>query len=123
MRLRNRRERGEGQLGCVFGIIVLLLGILVAYKMIPVKVKAAEMRDIVQDEAKSAGTHRDKQIRETILRKAKDLDLPIEDDNLEIERINNNSSIRIEVKYTVPVEFPGYTYQWNFHHKAENPVF
>ena len=122
MMLRNRRERGEGQLGCLFGLALLLVGILVAYKMIPVKVKAAEMRDVVIDEAKSAGTHTDKRIMEEILAKAQQLDLPVEKDNVEIERMSNNT-IRVEVKYTVPVAFPGYTYNWDFHHKAENPVF
>lgn len=29
----------------------------------------------------------------------------------------------MEVEYTIPVEFPGYTYQWNFHHKLDRPIF
>ena len=117
------RERGEGRLGCLFGVILLLIALLVAYKMIPIKVKAAEIRDVVHDEAKSAGTHNDKRIREAILDKAKREGLPIATENIEIERTNSNSQIRVEVKYTVPVEFPGFTYQWNFRHKAENPIF
>jgi len=118
---RNRRERGEGQFGCLFGIVVLLIACLIAYKMVPVKVKAADMRDTVVDEAKSAGQHKDGVIMQNILRKADELDLPITEDNVEIQR--GNSTIQIEVEYTVPVEFPGYTYQWSFHHKAESPIF
>ena len=118
---RNRRERGEGQFGCLVGIIVLLIAALIAYKMIPVKVKAADMRDTVVDEAKSAGQHSDPVIMQNILRKADELELPLSEDDVDIQR--RAGYIRIEVEYTVPVEFPGYTYQWSFHHKTENPIF
>jgi hypothetical protein len=118
---RNHRERGEGQAGCLVGLVFLLLAGLVAWKVIPVKVKAAEMRDTVVDEAKSAGTHRDGQIMRAILRKAEDLELPISEEDVQIDRGRND--IKIEVAYTVPVEFPGYTYNWDFHIKAENPLF
>ena len=121
MMARRWRERGEGRMGCLFGLVLLLIGILVAYKMIPIKVKAAEMRDVVQDEARAAGQHSDKLILETILSKAKSLELPIEKENVEISRRANE--ITVDLKYTVPVVFPGYTYNWNFHHRAENPIF
>ena len=118
---RNRRERGEGQFGCLVGLVLLLIAGLVAYRLIPVKVRAAEMRDTVIDESKSAGQHNDKQIKESILYKAKQLELPVDPANVIVRRSPNY--IRVEVKYTVPVEFPGYTYKWNFEHKYENPVF
>ena len=41
---RFRSQRGEGQLGCVVGLVLLLVGVFVAYKMVPIKVKAAELR-------------------------------------------------------------------------------
>ncbi len=120
--LRKRRERGESQFGCLVGLVLLLIAGVVAYKMIPVKVKAADMRDFVTDEAKSASqTQDDNKIRARIHAKAKELDLPLADENLKINR--QSQSIRIEVSYTVPVSFPGYTYQWDFHHSAENPLF
>lgn len=118
---RNRRESGEGQFGCLVGVVLLLAAALVAYKMIPIKVKAAEMRDTVIDEAKSGGQHSDRRITEEILRTAKRLELPVKEDDISIER--NAGQIRVEVKYSVPVEFPGYTYNWSFRHRTENPVF
>jgi hypothetical protein len=119
--LRNRRERGEGQFGCLVSLAILLLAGLVAYKMIPIKVKAADLRDTVVDEAKSAGQHNNKQITAAILSKAESLDLPLEEDDIQIKR--KSAEISVDVRYTVPVEFPGFTYQWNFHHHAENPIF
>lgn len=114
-------QRGEGRLGCLVGLVLLAVAGLVAFRMIPIKVKAAELRDTAYDEAKSAGQHSDKQILEAILYKARQLELPVETSNVIVKRSPNH--IRVELHYTVPVEFPGYTYQWNFDHKFENPVF
>lgn len=119
--LRTRRERGEGQFGCLVGLALLLVAALIAYKMIPIKVKAAEMRDVVYDEAKSGGQHKDPQIRKAILYKAEQLELPITEKDIFIKR--TGADIRVEVKYTVPVEFPGYVYRWDFHHSYEAPLF
>jgi hypothetical protein len=117
----SRRERGEGQFGCLVGLIFLAIGIFIAYKMIPVKVKAAEIRQEVVDEAKSAGTHNDDKIRAAILAKAREDDMPITEDNIKIVRVPN--AITVTVDYVVPIEFPGYTYQWHLHHEASNPIF
>ena len=119
--VRNRRERGEGQVGCLVGLVLLLIAGLIAYKMIPVKVKSADLRDTVQDYAKSGSQFNDKAITAAILDKAKDLELPVSENDIKIQRRAND--IKVEVDYTVPVKFPGYTYNWKFHHKAENPLF
>src|SRR5689334_3999764 len=74
---RRRHEAGEGQAGCLVGLIFLLIAIFIAYKMVPVKVKAADLRQTVVDEAKSAGSHGDDQIRKQILLKAQDDHLPV----------------------------------------------
>ena len=119
--MRNRRERGEGQFGCLVGVVLLLLAGLIAYRMIPVKVKAAELRDEIVDEAKSGGRNSAQQIRGSILAKAQQLGLPLTDENLLINKEPTN--IVIDATYTVPVNFPGYVYQWKFHHHVENPLF
>lgn len=120
--LRNRhRQKGESNFGCLFALVLLLIGLLIGWKMIPVKIKAAEMKDVVTDEARAAGQHSDKQIVAVIVEQAKKLELPITEDDIKINRRAND--ITVEVNYTVPVAFPGYTYNWNLHHKAENPIF
>ena len=118
---RSRREAGAGQAGCLVGIIILLIAIFICYKMIPVKVKAADLRQTVVDEAKSAGTHNDDQIMKQILAKAKEHGLPITEESVTINRAANQ--ITVDVDYTVPIVFPGYTYLWHQHHHAENPIF
>jgi len=122
--LRNRRERGEGQFGCLVGLVILLIVGLIAYKMIPIKVKAADLRETIVDESKSAGQHHDPQIRKQILTKAEQLGLPVSDNDVNIKRSGGNiGNIQISVHYTVPVEFPGFTYQWHFSVETDNPIF
>ena len=119
--MRNRRESGEGRIGCIFGLILLLIAGLIAYKMIPVKVKTSDMRETVQNEARSAGQHNDASIMKSLLTKAESLQLPVTDKDIAIVRVAGE--IRVDVDYTVPVQFPGFVYQWHFHHHAENPIF
>ena len=119
--MRRFRERGEGQFGCIIGLIILIAAGWIAFKMIPVKVKAADLRRTVTDSARSAGQMKDPAIRGNILGKARLLDLPVTNSDIKIQRARER--IRVQVNYVVPVEFPGYTYQWSFEHVAENPVF
>ena len=34
-----------------------------------------------------------------------------------------NGRIKIEANYVIPLEFPGYTYSWEFKHFVDRPVF
>jgi predicted membrane protein len=108
-------------MGCLIGLILLGIGIFVAYKMIPVKVRAAEVRQVVEDEAKSAGSHEDERIKAAIVAKAKDDDLPLTEDDIKIVR--HAGEITVDVNYTVPIQFPGYIYQWHISHHVQNPIF
>ncbi|HSN68839.1 MAG TPA: hypothetical protein VLV48_06320 [Thermoanaerobaculia bacterium] len=118
---RHRMQRGEGQLGCIFGLIVLIAAGYIAFKMVPVKVRAADLRQEIVDVARSAGVYKEGQIRQKIMAKAEELELPLEPDDLQVVR--KSDRVYIEATYVVPVEFPGYTYQWRFRHIADNPVF
>jgi hypothetical protein len=118
---RRSREAGEGQAGCLFGIVLLVIAIFIAWKVIPIKANMSDLRQTVEDESKSAGQHGDAQITQAILEKAEREHLPVTQENIEIRRTGNE--ISIDVDYTVPVQFPGYLYQWHQHHHAENPIF
>ena len=119
--LIRMNQRGESRFGCLLGLAMLAAALFVAYKLIPVKIKAAEMRDYVTDEARSAGGRGIGEIRKQILQKAQDLQLPVQDSDLVIDR--RSDYIKIDLEYTVAVQFPGYVYHWHFAPHAENPVF
>lgn len=117
-----RGQRGEGQAGCIVSLLILLAVGLFAYKIIPPKLKAAEMRQFVIDEGKSAGLRKgDKHIRSNIMEKAADLEIAVAPKDLKIRR--TRGKIYIELEYVIPVEFPGYTHNYSFHHETANPLF
>jgi len=121
MRRFKQSEKGEGKGGCIFGLILLIAAVFIAFKMIPVKAASAELRQTVMDSAKSAGSMTENQIHSTILHKAWDLKIPMTDEQIKVSKTSDH--VLIDVDYTVPVQFPGFLYQWHFNHHADNPVF
>ena len=119
--VRRASERGTGNLGCVLWVIVLLLAVLIAWKAIPVKIKSAQFYDYMEEMAKTAGGNPPDEIKKALLDKANELQLPLEKDNVKVQRIGDN--IRMEASYMVPLEFPGYTYEWHFDPQVDRPIF
>jgi len=119
---RRIAERGEGNLGCILWLLVLGLAVLISWKLIPVKIASAELNDFMADQAQLAGVNTTAEdVKKNILQRAAELKLPLDKDHIKVERIGDR--IRMEADYVVPVEFPGYTYNWHFHHELDRPIF
>jgi hypothetical protein len=115
-------ERGEGNLGCILWLLVLGLAVLISWKLVPVKIASAELYDFMADQAQLAGVNTTAEdVKKNVLQRAAELKLPLDKDHIKVERIGDR--IRMEADYTVPVEFPGYTYNWHFHHELDRPIF
>ena len=117
----NRRERGEGKIGCVLWTLALVLAAMVAWKMVPVKIASAQMYDFMEDQAKFAAHLPPDEIKRRILVQAKDLELPVDEKQVVVQRVGD--SIRMSCSYTVVVELPFYTYNWSFVHQVNRPIF
>lgn len=118
----RRSERGEGNLGCILWLLALGLAVLIAWKAVPVKLQSTELYDYMDELAKfSAAQVPPDQLKKRILDRAAQLQIPLRKENVRVQR--NGDRIYMEVEYTIPVEFPGYTYQWNFHQKLDRPIF
>ena len=121
--MRSRAaERGSGNLGCILWALVLIIGVMVAWKAIPVKIASAEMYDYMDEVARTAGVNTTaEEVKKAILARAADLKLPVDKDHVTVVREGDRLKMRAE--YTVPVEFPGYTYNWHFVHELDRPIF
>ena len=118
----RRSERGEGNLGCILWLLALGLALLISWKAVPVKLQSTELYDYMDELAKfSAAQVPPDQLKKRILDRAAQLQIPLAKENVKVQR--NGDRIYMEVEYTIPVEFPGYTYQWNFHQKLDRPIF
>ena len=120
MRARTR-STGDGTLGCLFWVALLVLFGMICWEAVPVKISSAELHKYMEDQAQTAGSSPAERIRKRILARARDLDLPVIEENLTVRKTGNR--IFMEVSYTVPLEFPFYTFNWSFEHKVDLPYF
>jgi hypothetical protein len=119
---RRTAERGEGKLGCIFWFVVLAIGAMIAWKAVPVKMHSAELYDYMDELARfSAAKDTPEQLQKKILTKAFELDLPLDKDHVHVEKMGER--VKMTASYTVPLEFPGYTYHWNFDFQLDRQLF
>ena len=96
-----RRQAGQGKIGCAIWVVCFLIASMVAYKMIPVKVKTAELQDFMVDQAKWAGNASNEALKKSILAKAHELGLPLDEKAVKVEK--DRDRVRMEAVYTVPI--------------------
>ena len=115
------RQRGEGRAGCIFWLAVLVVIALIGLKAVPVKYASAQLFDYMDEQAKFAQQTTPDRMKKTILRKARELRLPVDPKKLTVRK--RGGRIQIQCTYTVPLEFPGYTYYWIFEESIDEPIF
>jgi hypothetical protein len=115
------RHSGQGKLGCILWLALVAVTGMVAYKMIPIKVRSSELHDYMVEQAKWAANNTTDVLEKSILARAKELSLPLTEEGVTVEKVRER--IKMEAVFTVPVEFPGYTYNWTFHFMVDRPIF
>jgi len=121
-----RSERGKAGISGLMAVFVLVGGVYLGMKFIPVHASAYQFDDAVREQVVYAGARRrrisDQQVVRVLMERAAELGLPIGKRNLRITRANR--TIRIQVAYRVPVELAfDYTYEWTFTSDHEGPSF
>ena len=119
--VRLNPRYGQGKIGCILWLLALLAVVGIAAKLVPIKIRSAELYDFMEEQAMFAGRASAETLKKRILERAVDLELPLDKKNLTVER--RGGRIRMRATYTVPVELPGYTYYWDFEHIIDRPVF
>jgi hypothetical protein len=115
--------RGAGRIGCLLWLAVLGVTAYIGYKVIPVKVATSTFYDFMQEEAAFASIRPVNQLQHEILAKAKELDLPLTEDNLKIKKLRE--SITIEANYEITIDFfNGWKkYVWKENQVVTRPIF
>jgi hypothetical protein len=114
-------EKGEGKAGCIFWLAILLAFSFIAYQAVPAKVNISDLEEFMTRQAESAGSASAEQIKDAILARARDLDLPVTKDNLSVEKALGR--IVITCDYEIPISLLVYTYNWKIAHRIDRPVF
>ena len=107
---RIQRERGEGKTGCLFWVLLLLVGGLVAAKLVPVEMKKMKLRDHMQELASTQGHRPQAFYEKEIGNKARELGLTIPKDQIQVKKYENR--IIMDVEFTVPIDLTVYQWDW-----------
>lgn len=118
------RTHGKGNIGCIITFIILGIGVYAAVQILPMRIHAAALSDYMEEQATYAGTlpagKRFSTIKERILAKAKELDIPLRAENLEVREYAGDCVV--EAKWEQEVNVLGYVWKMKFNPKHKVPI-
>jgi hypothetical protein len=121
-RIRKVRagQRGAGRLKAIIWTLILISGVYVAFKVVPLLMNEYEFQDGLQDIARFASVNRDpnEKILAAILKEAEKDDVPVEAQDVKVDGKGGN--IKINVDYSVTADLSVYQWTLNFHPKVSN---
>jgi hypothetical protein len=96
------------------GVGLVVAMIYVAFQLIPPYFNNYQFQDAIESEARLASysTKSEQEIREFIAKKAKEFDVPLTAEQINVQR--TGSGVDIWAKYTVHVDLPGYPLDLKF---------
>ena len=122
VRSKQSGERGGSRINLLLTIIILGTMGFVGIKIVPVYVENYQFQDSIQAESRFALTGYPKKtpddVRNDILKKAKELDLPVKPEDIRVSMTNGAVEISADYSYTFDLA----VYQWthDFHPHADN---
>ena len=96
--------------------LIIVAGLaLIGAKVGPIYLHNLELQNFVGDLSRRSETQRktDDVLRAQVIQKAAALDLPVKAEDVKVVR--NTDSVRIDVRYVVRVDLPGYTVNLHFY--------
>jgi hypothetical protein len=122
MDLHRSSERGAARLKLlIFLLIVAGIG-YIAYLYVPVAYRAYLFKDYMQhtvDVAVASG-YPTSWVSDQLKKSLPEYEVPSE---ALITPSTSDNRILVRVQYTQPIEFPGYTYQYEFDHTSKSAAF
>jgi hypothetical protein len=122
MQVHRSGERGSASLK--FVIVMAILGgcAYAGYLYVPVAYHATMYKDLMQHYADVASTqgYKPSWVQEQLMKNAPDYSVPPDATYTPIVR---DSRIEMRVQYVRPIEFPGYTYNYEFDHTVKSTAF
>ena len=122
MQMQRSGERGSASLK--FVIVMAILGgcAYAGYLYVPVAYHAAVFKDLMQHQVDvaSAQGYKPEQLAEQLRKNAPEYEIPPDAIYTPVLR---DSRMELRVQYVRPIEFPGYTYNYEFDHTVKSTAF
>jgi hypothetical protein len=122
MNKMRKSERGSARLK--FLIVVAIIGIVAyaGYQFIPIAYQAYQIKDLMQHDVDTAVVlgHPTSWIKEQLVKSGPEYGIPAD---AVITPAQEDNRMEVRVQYSQPIEFPGFTYNYEFDHTAKSATF
>ena len=120
--MRTSGERGSANLKFLVVMTILAASAYAGYLYIPVAFQANTFKDLMQHYADVASTqgYPPSWAGEQLMKSAPEYEIPA---NAIITPLRRDNRIEVRVQYVRVIEFPGYTYNYEFDHTVKSTAF
>lgn len=107
----------------ILGVVFIVAVIWGTWLLVPPYFNNYKLQDAIADEARqnTYSNKSEEDMRETLWRKAKELEIPVTRDQIKVQR--EGQAVAISIDYTVHVDFPGYPFDLQFHSTSKNKAY
>ncbi len=118
----RKSEQGSARLKFLLVLIVIGVVAYAGYMYVPVAYNAYLFKDLMQQKANAAVGlgHPPTWVKEQLVKSAPDYNIPAD---VEITSAVQDKRMEVRAQYLQPIQFPGYTYQYNFDHTVKSTDF
>ena len=106
----------------LFGLFVVIAGMYLAWKVIPPYFHNYQFQDEVDNQARTLSysfpRKSEGEVRDIILKKAHELDIPLTSEQITVGQVGNE--LTISANYTVHVDIPIYPFDMHFSAASKN---
>ncbi len=110
-----RTEKGASRIAMLIWVVLLSVVIYVGYKLLPIYLDYWRMNDEMTTQASMAQVLKDDEILADLVKKAKELELPLGPENFVLNRDDEKHRMTIRTMWDVEIHFPYDVYVRNFH--------
>ena len=120
--MRRSSERGAGRVQFLIVMTIIVATAYAGYLYIPVAFHAHTYKDLMQHYADVTATqgYSPTWACEQLLKSSAEYDIPA---NAIITPLKRDDRVVVRVQYVKPIEFPGYTYNYEFDHTVKSTAF
>jgi|ERR1041385_371742 hypothetical protein len=122
MNMLRNNEQGGARVKLVVFLLVFGLVIYVGYMYVPVAIDSYYFKDVMQNKADQAATvgYDSSWLHDQLVKLGPDYHVP---PDASISAATEDQRVVLHVKFTRPISFPGYTYNYEFDHTVKSSTF
>jgi hypothetical protein len=122
MQVSRRGERGGARLKFIIVVSIVAVVAYAGYLYVPVQFDAYRYKDLMQHDVDVASTqgYPVTWVSDQLKKSAAEYNVPA---NAIITPSAQDSRVIVRVQFTRTIEFPGYTYEYEFDHTAKSTAF